>query len=68
MKEKQLEFNLKGISNQKEFDEKRKKDMKQISSDAKKKLVDLLTVIINQERCTPSELKKIISLSKWIND
>jgi hypothetical protein len=63
MKEKQLEFNLKGISNQKELD----KSHKEISDDAKSKFVSLLEEIINNKKYSKKDLKKLISLGKWIN-
>lgn len=62
-KEKQLEFNVKGISNQEELN----KNMKDISDDATKKLEGILTNIIYKTKYTKKDLENIISLSKWIN-
>jgi hypothetical protein len=61
-KEKELEFNVKGVSNQKELD----KNMKNISDDASKKLKILLSIILAQRKYTDKDLKQIVSLSKWI--
>lgn len=63
MKEKQLELNLKGISNQKEFNE----HMEEISAHANNRIEDLINKIIKNKKYTKTELKRLISLAKWSN-
>jgi len=66
MKEKQLEFNLKGISNQKELDDYHKKEMDEISDDATDKLKKVLNSIIQKKKYNTKDIKEIISLGNWI--
>jgi hypothetical protein len=66
--EKQLELNLKGISTQVELDKKRKKEMDEISNDALDKLYCVLDNIVMNRKYNKKDMKKIISLSKWINE
>uniref|UniRef100_A0A6M3JJ76 Uncharacterized protein n=1 Tax=viral metagenome TaxID=1070528 RepID=A0A6M3JJ76_9ZZZZ len=63
-KEKQLEFNIKGISNQKELNKRHE----EIHKDATSKLKVLLTQIIGNKQFTKEDIKQIISLSKWITE
>lgn len=63
-KEKQLEFNIKGISNKEELD----KANKEIENDARIKLNKLLLNIIYKGKFTKKEFKDIVSLSKWIKE
>lgn len=61
MREKQLEFNYPGISNQKELDE----HMKEIDAHANVRLKQLLDKIIKNKKYSNKEIERLISLSKW---
>lgn len=60
-KEKQLEFNFPGMSNQKEFDE----NMKEIDTHANVRIKTMLDKIIKNKKYTKTEVERLISLSKW---
>lgn len=64
MAEKQLEFNLKGISNKDEHD----KYMEEISDDARNKIKKVLDKVIKKKKYDKKDINDIVGLGKWIGE
>jgi len=58
---KNLEINLKGISNQEEFDI----NMKEIDAHSNVRIKKMLNNIIKNKKYSKKDIERLISLSKW---